>query len=103
MHYQDSLISEAEREELDVQGHSLTGIVYTYSNPSGDTILGTYFIEVRDGKFIFFKTKGIYGGEGDELVAMGAALVSIKFDAGAYGASDAVPGSLPEDEYSPTP
>ena len=34
---------------------------------------------------------------------MGAALVSIKFDAGAYGASDAVPGSLPEDEYSPTP
>lgn len=103
MHYQDSLISEAEREELDVQGHSLTGIVYTYSNPSGDTILGTYFIEVRDGKFIFFKTKGIYGGEGDELVAMGATLVSIKFDAGAYGASDAVPGSLPEDEYSPTP
>ena len=103
MHYQNALIKEAEREDLDVEGHSLSGIVFTYSNPSGDTILGTYFVEVRDGKYIFFKTRGIYGGEGDELVAMGAALVSIKFDAGAYGASNAVSGSHPEDEFSTTP
>ena len=101
MHYQNALIMEAERQDLDIEGHQLSGILFTYSNPSGQTILGTYFVEVRDGKYIFFKTRGIYGSDGDELVAMGAALVSMKFDAGAYGASDAVSGSLPEDEFSP--
>ena len=103
MHYQNALIKEAERQDFDIQGHQISGIMFTYSNPSGQTILGTYFVEVRDGKYIFFKTRGIYGSDGDELVAMGAALVSMKFDAGAYGASDAVSGSLPEDEFSPTP
>ena len=101
MHYQNALIMEAERQDLDIEGHQLSGILFTYSNPSGQTILGTYFVEVRDGKYVFFKTRGIYGSDGDELVAMGAALVSMKFDAGAYGASDAVSGSLPEDEFSP--
>ena len=101
MHYQNALIMEPERQDLDIEGHQLSGILFTYSNPSGQTILGTYFVEVRDGKYIFFKTRGIYGSDGDELVAMGAALVSMKFDAGAYGASDAVSGSLPEDEFSP--
>jgi hypothetical protein len=103
MHYQNALIKEAERQDFDIQGHQISGIMFTYSNPSGQTILGTYFVEVRDGKYIFFKTRGIYGSDGDELVAMGAALVSMKFDAGAYGASDAVSGSIPEDEFSPTP
>ena len=101
MHYQNALIMEAERQDLDIEGHQLSGILFTYSNPSGQTILGTYFVEVRDGKYIFFKTRGVFGEEEEELSAMGAALVSIQFDAGAYGASDAVPGSIPEDEYSP--
>lgn len=102
MHYQNSLIMEAERQDLDIEGHQLSGILFTYSNPSGQTILGTYFVEVRDGKYIFFKTRGVFGtDEEEELVAMGAALVSLQLDAGAYGASDAVPGSIPEDEYSP--
>ena len=102
MHYQNALIMEAERQDLDIEGHQLSGILFTYSNPSGQTILGTYFVEVRDGKYIFFKTRGVFGTEEEEeLVAMGAALVSLQLDAGAYGASDAVPGSIPEDEYSP--
>lgn len=102
MHYQNALIMEAERQDLDIEGHQLSGILFTYSNPSGQTILGTYFVEVRDGKYIFFKTRGVFGtDEEEELVAMGAALVSLQLDAGAYGASDAVPGSIPEDEYSP--
>ena len=103
MHYQNALIKEAERQDFDIQGHQISGIMFTYSNPSGQTVLGTYFVEVRDGKYVFFKTRGVYGSDGDELVAMGAALVSMKFDAGAYGASDAVSGSIPEDEFSPTP
>ena len=61
MHYQNALIMEAERQDLDIEGHQLSGILFTYSNPSGQTILGTYFVEVRDGKYIFFKTRGVFG------------------------------------------
>ena len=73
-----------------IQGHDVTAIFYAYSNAEGKTVDASEFIEVRDGKYIFYRTAAYRESSGPELEAVGTAIVSLEFSADAYGESDAV-------------
>ena len=88
--YQDALVEQPEMGTDTIQGHDVTAIFYAYSNAEGKTVDASEFIEVRDGKYIFYRTAAYRESSGPELEAVGTAIVSLEFSADAYGESDAV-------------
>ena len=87
--YGDSLVRQPEESPLELEGHTLSGLLYTYLDKDGQEVLCTCFIEQRDGRYVIFRTKGLYEGDGKELEAFGGALVTLEFDTDIYGESDA--------------
>lgn len=98
--YQDALVEQPEMGTDTIQGHDVTAIFYAYSNAEGKTVDASEFIEVRDGKYIFYRTAAYRESSGPELEAVGTAIVSLEFSADAYGESDAVNGSISKDTTS---
>ena len=97
--YQNAMVDQPEMDSLSIEGHDLTGIYYAYSNTDGKTIDCYQFIEVRDGKYIFYETAALREKSGPEQTAMGVAIGSIQFDADYYGESDAILKSESDDDW----
>ena len=97
--YLNAMAEQPQRDDLEVSGHKLTGIVYAYSTPQGETVDCAEFIEVLGDKYVFYHSRGLRGNDREELVAMGEAMGTLQFDAGYYGRNDAVKGNLPVDEF----
>ena len=92
--YADALTEQPEPIEETIEGHTVKGILYAYTNEAGKTIDAGFFVETRDGRNILYRTQAQQGGSGPELEAMGTALASLQLDAKYYGESDAAEGSL---------
>ena len=88
--YLNAMAEQPQRDDLEVSGHKLTGIVYAYSTPQGETVDCAEFIEVLGDKYVFYHSRGLRGNDREELVAMGEAMGTLQFDAGYYGRNDAV-------------
>ena len=97
--YLNAMAIQPQLDTINVGGHELYGIIYAYSNPSGEAIDCTEFIEERDDKYIFYHTRAPRKTSGPELNALGAAMVSLVFDANAYGKPEIEEGGLPIDEF----
>ena len=97
--YLNAMQTQPELYDTEIEGHKIIGILYSYSAPTGGTIDCTEFIEVKGDKYVFYHTRAPRKKSGPELNAMGLAMASLEFDAGAYGQPDAVSGNLPKDEF----
>ena len=95
--YQNAMAEQPEMDTEEIEGHTLTGIVYAYSDTEGKTVDCTEWIEVRDGKYIFYDTAAYRDQSGPELTALGIAMASLEFSADAWGPSDAKSGSIARD------
>lgn len=98
--YQNAMAEQPETETEEIQGHKLIGIIYAYSDTEGKTVDCTEWIEVRDGKYIFFNTAAYRPQSGPELEALGAAMATLEFSPDAWGAADAANGTTVEDAAS---
>ena len=95
--YQNAMVEQPQMGTDTIEGHEVTAIFYSYSNAEGKTVDCSEFIEVRDGKYIFYRTAAYHESSDPELEALGTAIVSLVFSADAYGASDAENGSISKD------
>ena len=97
--YLNAMQTQPKLYDTEIEGHKIIGILYSYSALMGGTIDCTEFIEVKGDKYVFYHTRAPREKSGPELNAMGLAMASLEFDAGAYGEPDAVSGNLPRDEF----
>ena len=97
--YLNAMQTQPKLYDTEIDGHKIIGILYSYSALMGGTIDCTEFIEVKGDKYVFYHTRAPREKSGPELNAMGLAMASLEFDAGAYGEPDAVSGNLPRDEF----
>ena len=97
--YMQAIAQQPAENEITIDGHALTGYVFAYSDRQGKTVDATYYIEVRDGKYAFFKTEA-YRSAGDYWTAQDAfekAVRTLRFSRDAYGDADVIPGEIGTD------
>ncbi len=95
--YQNAMVEQPQMGTDTIEGHDVTAIFYSYSNTEGRTVDCSEFIEMRDDKYIFFRTAAYHESSDPELEALGTAIVSLELSADAYGESDAENGSISKD------
>ncbi len=106
--YMQAIAQQPATNEITVDGHELEGYVFSYSDRQGRTVDSTYYIEVRDGKYLFFKTEA-YRDADDYWAAYDAfekAVLTLQLSRDAYGDTDVIPGEIgtdntPEDSEPP--
>ena len=92
--YQNAMTVQPKDEALDMDEHDLAGFAYAYSNEEGKTVECTYFIDKAEGKYIFYETEALEENKAATLDALAIAMESLVPEAGYYGDSDALSGSL---------
>lgn len=97
--YQQAIVQPPAENEITVKGHTLEGYIFCYSDRQGETVDATYYVEVRDGKYIFYSTE-IYRDDQDYWAGQNAlekAVLTLQLSADAYGESDAREGTIGSD------
>ena len=101
--YMNAMVDQPRPAKMLAAGHRLRGYTYAYSARSGETVDGSYYIEKRDGKYIFYRTE-VYRESADEYAAEDAiekTAETIRFSADAYGKGNAVIPSEIGDDNTP--
>jgi hypothetical protein len=78
--YLNNMAVPPEKKELEIDGHQLRGYTYAYSDEEGKTVAASYYVEVREGRGIFYRTAEYY--ESDNAAAQEAlekAVSTLKF------------------------
>lgn len=97
--YQQAIVQPPAENEITVKGHTLEGYIFCYSDRQGETVDATYYVEVRDGKYIFYSTE-IYRDDQDYWAGQNAlekAVLTLQLSADAYGESSAREGTIGSD------
>lgn len=78
--YLNNMVTPPEKKDLEIDGHQLRGYTYAYSDEEGKPVAASYYVEVREGRGIFYRTAEYY--ESDNAVAQEAlekAVSTLKF------------------------
>lgn len=92
--YQNAMAVQPEDEALVMEDHDLTGFSYAYSNEEGETVECTYYIDKAEGKYVFYETAALKENRDATMDALAIAMESLVPEAGYYGESDALSGSI---------
>ena len=76
--YKNAMVSGIEKSRFTVDDHDLTGQTWAYSLPSGGTVECASYIEVRGGRYIFFKTEAMRGDTAPADEALKLAIRTLK-------------------------
>ena len=88
--YKNSMVEGIEKSRFTVDDHNLTGQTWAYSLPSGGTVECASYIEVRGGRYIFFKTEAMRGdtAPADEALKLAIRTLKISREKGGTAGSD---------------
>lgn len=97
--YQNAIAQPPAENEIVMDGHTLLGYIFAYSDRQGKTVDCSYYVEARDGRCIYYRTEMYRDAEnywaGQD--ALETAVKTLALSGMAYGASEAVPGEIGTD------
>lgn len=97
--YQNAIAEPPVADKIVVEDHVLEGYTFSYSTRQGETVDATYYIENRDGKYIFYRTEA-YRDTPDYQAGQDAlekAVLTLEFSSDAYGPGSAKSGEIGTD------
>ncbi|MBQ2640608.1 MAG: hypothetical protein IJG52_04700 [Lachnospiraceae bacterium] len=82
--YGSALQGEPESDQLDIPDHEVYSVSYAYTDDEGRIVDRREMLEVRDGYYIYYKTREHRDHGQEALFAAGAAMSTLRLDAAAY-------------------
>ena len=82
--YGSALQGEPESGQLDIPDHEVYSVSYAYTDDDGRIVDRREMLEVRDGYYIYYKTREHRDHGQEALFAAGAAMSTLRLDAAAY-------------------